>query len=119
MRIENHTINNKQIAEIISEGLIINSIEDGVDLMGNIYYQGFDAVIISENNITPDFFDLRTGIAGEILQKFATYRIRLFVITDTSKYDSKSLRDFIYESNKGAHVNFVNSVKEAILLFQK
>ena len=114
MRIETHHANNSQIAEVISEVVIISTIEDGIDLLGNLYYQGFDKMVIYEKNITPDFFDLKNGMAGEILQKFSTYRVRLAIVGDYSKFKSKSLNDFIYESNKGRHSNFVTSLTEAI-----
>lgn len=115
MIIETHDVNDTKIAEIISDVIVINKIEDGVDLVGNLYYQGFDKIIIHEKNITPDFFDLKSGIAGEILQKFSTYRIRLAIVGDFSKFTSKSLKDFIYESNKGRQVNFVLTCSEAII----
>ena len=114
MKIENHKINDTKIAEVISEINIINSVEDGLDLLGDLYYQGFDKIVIHEKDITPDFFDLKSGIAGEILQKFSNYRVRLAIVGDFSKYTSKSLRDFIYESNKGKQINFVPSCAEAI-----
>ncbi|MFE7087043.1 DUF4180 domain-containing protein [Sphingobacterium spiritivorum] len=36
------------------------------------------------------------------------------IVGEYSKYNSKSLTDFIYESNKGRHINFVNSMEEAL-----
>jgi hypothetical protein len=114
MNIKTHQINNTKIAELTAKETIINKIEDGYDLLGNLYYQGFDRIIIDQKNIIPDFFDLKNGIAGEILQKFSTYRVRLAIVGDFSKYESKSLNDFIYESNKGRHINFVDSAAAAI-----
>ena len=114
MKIEAHNLNNTKIAEVISDETIISTAEDGLDLLGNLYYQGFDCIVLYENNVTPDFFDLKNGIAGEILQKFSTYRVKLAIVGDFSKYSSKSLTDFIYESNRGKHINFVNSTTEAI-----
>lgn len=114
MKIETHTLNDIKIAEVISEVNIINKMEDGLDLLGNLYYMGFDKIIIHEKDITTDFFDLKNGIAGEILQKFSTYRVQLAIVGDFSMYTSKSLNDFIYESNKGRHINFVSSVTEVI-----
>lgn len=114
MKIQTHKVNNIEVAEIISDNVIIQNTEDALDLMGNIYYQGFDKVIIHQENLTTDFFDLKNKMAGEILQKFSTYRVRLAIIGDFSKFKSKSLKDFIYESNKGKHVNFVTSVNEAL-----
>jgi hypothetical protein len=53
-------------------------------------------------------------MAGEILQKFSNYRVKLAIVGDFSKYSSKSLADFIYESNKGKHINFVATKTEAL-----
>lgn len=114
MNIVTHHTNKIKIAEIISDEIIINSTQDGLDLLGNLYYQEFDKVIINKSNITPAFFDLKNGIAGEILQKFSNYRFRLAIVGDFSKYKSKSLNDFIFESNKGRQINFVPSQSEAI-----
>jgi hypothetical protein len=114
MKIKIHNIHNKKIAEVISEVKIINKYEDGLDLLGNLYHQGFDKIVIYEKNISPNFFDLKSGIAGEILQKFSTYNVSLAIVGDFSKYSSKSLNDFIFESNKGRHINFVSSCSDAI-----
>lgn len=114
MDIQSHTANGVQIAEVIAKEIVVTDAESGLDLMGNIYYQNFDALILHEENITPDFFDLKTGIAGEILQKFSNYRMRLAIVGDFAPYQSKSIRDFIFESNKQGHINFVDSVEKAL-----
>lgn len=114
MKVETHNIDDIKIAEVISAENIINNTSDGLDLLGNLYYQDFDKIIIHEQNITPDFFDLKNGMAGEILQKFSNYRVRLAIVVDFSKHTSKSINDFIYESNKGRQINFVASQSEAI-----
>ncbi|AZA89724.1 Uncharacterised protein [Chryseobacterium nakagawai] len=119
MVIKPHNVGTLKIAEVSSDTIIIQSADDGLDLMGNIYYQGFDKVILYEKNITPDFFDLKTKIAGEILQKFSNYRIGLAIVGDFSKYESKSMRDFIFESNKTQHINFVSMLEEALENFSK
>lgn len=76
--------------------------------------EGRIEVTLHEKNITPDFFDLKTGTAGEILQKFSNYRVRLAIVGDFSAYPGQSIRDFIFESNKRRHINFVGSVAEAV-----
>jgi|SRR5690554_3758300 len=98
MKIEARNINDTNIAEVISEANVINKVEDGIDLLGNLYYQGFDRIIIYEKNIIPVFFNLKTGIAGEILQKFSNYRVQLAIVGDFTKYNSKSLNNFIQVS---------------------
>jgi len=115
MELIKHSPNNQTIAELRANDYIWRTIEDGKDVMGDIYYQGFDKLIIYEKNIHPDFFDLKTKIAGEILQKFSNYRIRLVIVGNFTKYESKSLKDFIFESNKGKLVNFLGSLEEALI----
>ena len=114
MEIEIHQIDETQIAEVISMEIIIADAADGLDLLGNLYYQGFDRIIMQEKNIAHAFFDLKTGIAGEILQKFSNYRVRLAIVGDFSKYDSQSFKDFRLESNKLGHISFVDSLALAI-----
>lgn len=81
--------------------------------MANCYSRQATRLIIHEENIVPEFFDLKTGILGEILQKFATYNFRLAVVGDFSKFQNKSFQDFIYESNKTGGIIFVATVEEA------
>ena len=118
MRIELTDINGTCIAELISDSIVISNSQDALDIMADCSYQGARRIIVREINVTPDFFDLKTGIAGEILQKFSTYDTKLAIVGDFSKYSSKSLRDFIYESNKIGRISFVaniNLAKEALV----
>ncbi|KFF21713.1 DUF4180 domain-containing protein [Chryseobacterium sp. JM1] len=114
MQIKSHDINTIKIAEVVSDEAIIKSAQDGLDLLGNIYYQGFDKIIVYEENITPEFFDLKTKIAGDILQKFSNYRVSLAIVGNFEKYPGKSIRDFIFESNKTRHINFTETLEEAL-----
>lgn len=114
MEIKTHNIEDTKVAEIITDKVILRSTGDGLDLLGNLYYQGFDKIIIHEKNITPKFFDLKTKIAGEILQKFAQYQMPLIIVGDFSKYKSKSLNDFIFESNKSQQINFIKDLSNIL-----
>lgn len=84
---------------MILDDIEIKNSQDALNILVNCAYQGAGKIIIHQRNITPDFFDLKTGIAGEILQKFSTYKVKLTIVGDFSKYTSKSLKDLIYESN--------------------
>lgn len=119
MKTKTHEVNNTQIAEVISDGLIIQSTEDGLNLLGDLYYQGFDKIIMHAHNISPNFFELKNGMAGEILQKFSNYRVGLAIVGDFSPYTSKSIKDFIFECNKTGHINFVVSVSDALVKLSK
>lgn len=114
MTTNTYIYNEKKIAEVLSDEIIISKSEDALDILGNIYYEGFDKLVIYEKNITPDFFDLKTGLAGEIIQKFLTYRVDLIIVGEFSNYPSQSLKDFIFECNKDKKINFVRPDSELI-----
>jgi len=112
MDIKSHKIKGVEVAEITSDQFIIDDLPTALDLLGNVYYQGFDVLILKENQLSADFYDLKTKLAGDILQKFSNYKIRLFIIGDFEKYKSNSLQDIIRESNAGKQVNFVIDLEE-------
>jgi hypothetical protein len=85
-----------------------------LDLLGQIGSYDCRRIIIYERNLNMDFFKLRTGLAGEILQKFSNYNVKLAIVGDFTKYTSRSLQDFIRESNKGNMIFFIDSLDSAI-----
>ena len=101
------------IALLTSDAITITDTESALDLLASCGYNGASGVVISEHNLSPNFFDLKTGMAGEILQKFSTYNMRLAIVGNFSKYRSKSLSDFIFESNKIGHIIFTDSINAA------
>lgn len=103
----------KTIAEILPESEIITGPDDLLDIMADAGYHDANGIVIHEKSMHKDFFDLQTGLAGEILQKFSNYRMRLAVVGDFSGFDSKSLHDFIRESNNRGIINFVGSLEDA------
>ena len=106
-------VNGQKIAEVISDEIVIKDPQDALDMMAAADYEGARAIMIYEKNIIPDFFELRTKIAGEILQKFSNYRVKLAIIGEFEKFKSKSLQAFIRESNRGKQVFFTTDRESA------
>ena len=77
------------------------------------YETGTDRIALEKSVLAEEFFILSSGLAGEILQKFVNYHIRLAIYGDFSRYTSKPLRDFIYESNQGKDVFFLDTRETA------
>jgi len=102
------------IAELKPGAGMIGSADDAVDILGNASYANCTKVIIHSGSFASGFFDLRTELAGEILQKFSNYRMRLAIVGDFSHLKSRSWRDFIRESNTRGTINFVGTAEEAI-----
>lgn len=115
MKIETVTINNKTIAVISDENLILTDVQSALDLIGTIGFEyRVNRVVIDKNNITEDFFTLRNQLAGDILQKFSTYQVKIAIVGDFSMYTSEALLAFIRESNQGSDVFFLTSKDEAL-----
>lgn len=111
---------NKDIALVESDSVLIADASSALDLAASIQYEsGCSAIILSKSAVCEDFFKLSTRIAGEVLQKFVNYGMMMAIVGDFSCYDSKALRDFIYESNRGKHFLFVATVEEAVEKLQR
>lgn len=117
-RFISHAIGKTAVAEVSANDMLLTASEDANDLLGNAYYQGFDGMIISADKISPRFFDLKTRLAGEILQKFSTFRMRLAIVGNFSTFTSESLKSFIYESNRGGLIHFSPTTADALAWFE-
>jgi hypothetical protein len=95
-------------------GPLVSTVDDALDLLGNADYQGARRIVIHQSQLHPDFFELKSGLAGDILQKFSNYRMQLAIVGDFHNISSKSLRDFIYESNKQGRIFFVGTLQDAL-----
>lgn len=86
----------------------ITTVQDALDLIGAAFL-GAEAVAVPAGRLDEGFFSLGTGFAGEILQKFVNYRLRLVVVGDVSRHltASAALRALVQESNRADHVWFV------------
>ncbi|MDR2183988.1 MAG: DUF4180 domain-containing protein [Clostridiales bacterium] len=103
------------VAVIYSHEIIIADAQSALDLIADIdYNDNCQRMAINKGAVTPDFFKLGTGMAGEILQKFANYSKKIAIIGDFSGYASQSLKDFIYECNRGNFAFFVPDEQTAV-----
>jgi hypothetical protein len=106
---------NGQSVAIIDASEKIGSTQAALDFMASAQYlAGSGSIVVYKESLGEDFFDLKTGFAGDVLQKFSNYRVKLAIVGDFSVYKSKALRDFIYECNKGNLVFFKTSLEEAL-----
>lgn len=109
---------NKDIVYIESETPIMVDVQSAIDLMATVHYEhGCNRMIVHKSAINEEFFELRTRLAGDILQKYTNYQMKLAIIGDFYLYTSKALRDFIYESNNGRDIFFLETVDAAIAKF--
>lgn len=85
-----------------------------LDLIGEAMGCQAEVVAVPVERVDDAFFSLSSGVAGEIVQKFVNYRIRLVIVGDISPHTDRSqaLRDFVREGNRGTQVWFVATQQE-------
>ena len=83
---------------------------DAVDAIAEAHYaHEADTVVVPVELLPAEFFQLSSGVAGAIVQKFVNYRMRLIVLGDVSAHEaaSTSFRDWVREANRGRELRFV------------
>jgi hypothetical protein len=116
---DNKSVESREIAGhhclIIGEGWpVVRDANGARDLVQEAMNHGASMIAVPVDLLDPAFFELRSGLAGEILQKLANYRLNLAVVGDISAHvaTSDALRDFVVEANRGESFFFVASVEE-------
>ncbi|MEV5675989.1 DUF4180 domain-containing protein [Streptomyces sp. NPDC052179] len=92
-----------------ADGAPIATVQDALDCLVGAAFQGAEVVAVPADCFDDRFFDLSTGFAGEVFQKFANYRLRLAIVGDISRHlrGGSALPALIREADRGRHVWFV------------
>ncbi|TVX92398.1 DUF4180 domain-containing protein [Paenibacillus agilis] len=95
--------------------ILIENVQSALDLMATVRYEtDCDRIVLHKSILSESFFDLKTRLAGDILQKFINYYVKVAIVGDFTAYTSKSLKDFIYECNNGKDIFFLPTEQQAI-----
>ena len=86
--------------------------QDALDYFGDAMGEGARLLVVPVAKLDPEFFRLRSGLAGEVLQKAVNYGIRLAIVGDISAYvaASDAFRDLVVECDRGRDVFFAPDV---------
>jgi hypothetical protein len=72
-----------------------------------------DGIIFTEDDFAQEFFDLRSGLAGELFQKCINYNIRLAVVLPSPDAYGERISELAYEHRSHKMIRFVRSKDEA------
>lgn len=74
---------------------------------------GAKGLILTEQELDPSFFDLRTGLAGELFQKAVNYHIKIaLVVPEPAKYGDR-FKELAYEHQEDNQVRIVPNLQQA------
>jgi hypothetical protein len=103
-----------RVLECVPDGAKLQTYQDAVDLIGKTFENRATLIVIPVECLDDEFFQLKTRIAGELIQKFVQYRRRLAIVGDISGFlaESSALRAFVNESNRGKEVWFLATLED-------
>lgn len=105
--------NGRKYIECISDQRIILSEQEAFDLIGICGEQDTNLLMLHSGNLPEAFFDLKTGLAGAVLQKFVNYQIKAAVILPLERVNQGRFREFALEANRGNQFRVFNNHREA------
>ena len=111
---KSYELHGVRVLECVPDGTKVRTYQDAVDLIGKTFEDRATLVVIPVECLDDEFFQLKTRIAGELIQKFVQYRRHLVIVGDISRHlaESSALRGFVAESNRGKEVWFLASIEE-------
>ena len=92
-------------------GIRLEAAKDIPDLIGACW--GMDGLILQESDLAPAFFELRTGLLGELFQKVTNYNLRLAMVVLEAASHGERFSELVYEHRSHRMIRFFASVDEA------
>lgn len=108
-----HEFPGLRVLVFAADGPPINDGRTAADLLGEAFGTEPDWAAIPVARLAEGFFRLRTGLAGEVIQKFVNYGVPLAIVGDIAGHlaESEALAAFVRESNRGSNVWFVETLE--------
>lgn len=101
----------RRILVASDSGISIQSFSDIRGALGACI--GTDGLILTEKELALEFFDLRSGLAGELFQKFINYKIRVAIVLPDLEAYGERFSELAYEHRSHSMIRFVRSADEA------
>ncbi len=91
----------------------INSEQDALDLIALCGEHDTNLLMLHSDAISDDFFRLKTGVAGNVLQKFINYYIKAVAVIPNDRITTGKFKDMVIEANRGKHFRVFSDSEEA------
>ena len=92
-------------------GIAVRSSNDVSDALGVCL--GSDGLMLNESDLSPEFFELRTGLAGELFQKFTNYNVRVAIVLSDFDAHGERFSELAREHSRHPLIRFFESSDRA------
>jgi DNA-binding PadR family transcriptional regulator len=105
--------------ELLSSAEKIGTEQAALDLVSLCGENEVNLLVLHGSSLHEDFFKLKTGVAGAVLQKLLNYYIRTAIILPEQEGLGIRFKELISEANKGSQYCFPKSLQEAEAWFMR
>ena len=91
----------------------IETSSDALALVAACFEHDAHAVLLEAGVLPPAFFELRTGFAGDFLQKLENYQLRLAAVFPADRAYAERFREFLAEAKRGSRFRSFEGRAEA------
>jgi hypothetical protein len=77
------------------------------------------ALLFDRGALPGTFFDLSTGLAGEVTQKLMSYGVRVAAVVPDVSVHSERFQEFAREANKGRLIHFAATREHALAWLER
>lgn len=103
----------KRYIEVITADEPLGSEQAALDLVALCWEHGIYALLIHFAALSADFFSLKTKVAGDMIQKFVNYEIKVSAVIPAQAMEKGRFREMAQEANKGSHFRLYGTKAEA------
>jgi DNA-binding PadR family transcriptional regulator len=108
----NETPNGRYV-EVLSSPVPVRSQQDALDLVALCGQHDTNRLMIHAKALSEEFFRLRTGVAGEILQKLVNYQVKTAAVLPDLNAIRGKFRDMAFEAGRGSQFRVFDNRQEA------
>lgn len=99
--------------ELMSAAEPVKTENDALDLIALGWEQGTQAIMIHGEALSEDFFKLKTKSAGDIIQKFTNYGMKVAAIVPREIVQQGRFKEMAAETNNGPHFRIYDRKEDA------
>ncbi len=92
--------------------LLIGDEQDAIDIIALCGEAGADRLILFADNLSQEFFDLKTRLAGAVFQKFSNYRVKCAIVISPS-LNRGCFHEMLIEVNRQKLFHFFSKIEDA------
>ncbi len=91
----------------------IKTEQDALELIAVCGECGTNLLMLHSEAVSEDFYTLKTGVAGKVLQKFVNYYIKLALVVPDERLNTGKFKEMASEPNRGNHFKVFTDTQQA------